>query len=159
MLHDDDEARRAASLLDEVLTARERAERIRAQCARIMADADARAAQLERDYLPLLRSYAEQVIGERKRRSVDLPTGRLSLRRVPGGVRVEDAEALTAWARAARPELVEVHTTTTERVPASALKAYVDEVGEVPPGAVLVENRTELKIGVAKARGDDGDEG
>lgn len=118
--------------VDRLLTARQRRDRIAEQCRAVLAAAERDVERAEAFFLPLLEDWARRN-PPRTGRTIRLPTGSLSFRRVPGGPRVVDDAAALAWARAALPDAVRV----VASVDRTAIKAYAAATGELPPGVEL----------------------
>ena len=74
-----------------------------------------------------------------RRRSVSLPAGTLSYRRVGPRVVVDDAAAVLKWAREHCPEVV----IKTERVSTAALAELMKATGVVPPEGAHIEPETD----------------
>lgn len=96
----------ASRVLDKLLTARERAERLVAQAEVRKRQAEAEAARVERWALPALEAWLEANPPKGKRRSRDLEAGRIGWRKVGGGVAVDDEAAALAWCDEHAPEAV-----------------------------------------------------
>lgn len=84
-----------------------------------------------------LEEWARKKIAELRgrRRSVDLPGGRIGLRKVGPLLVVEDEQAVIAWASSSCPEAIAV----TTRLSKAAINAHVEATGELPPIGVRVE--------------------
>lgn len=96
----------ASRVLDKLLTARERADRLVAQAEVRKRQAEAEAARVERWALPALEAWLEANPPKGKRRSRDLEAGRLGWRKAGGGVVVDDEEAAIEWCDEHAPEAV-----------------------------------------------------
>jgi phage host-nuclease inhibitor protein Gam len=132
----------AAWAADKVLAARERLERIKASCAAAIASAERDVASAERFFLPLLEAWARQH-PPKKGKTIRLTTGALVFRSVPGGPRLADPDAALAWARANKPELIEVK----ERVTITALRGWIEASGgELPDGVEIVDARETFDV-------------
>lgn len=73
--------------------------------------------------------------GSRKR-SVNLPAGRVGLRAVGPSVVVEDSDAVITWARTHCPQAIEERTTV--RIIKRHLNEHVEQTGELPEQGVTV---------------------
>ena len=131
-----DDASKAAWALDKILAARERAARVKAACAAMVAEAEREVADAEGFFLPLLEAWA-RANPPAKGKTIRLPTGALAFRSVPGGPRVYDDAAALEWARANLPDAV----VTREAVLRSAITDYVKATGDLPPGVDRVAAR------------------
>ncbi len=88
-----------------------------------------------------LEAWAASVIARSggRPRSVSLPAGTLSYRRVGPRVVVDDAAAVLKWAREHGPEVI----VTTERVSKQALAELMKATGVVPPEGAHIEPETD----------------
>ena len=84
-----------------------------------------------------LRRWLDQRLAERggRTRSVNLPGGKVGLRRVGPLLVIEDEMSVLEWVKVHKPELVVVN----ERVSKSGLNALVKECGQVPDNGVRIE--------------------
>ena len=137
---------RAAWAADKVLGARERLARVKASCQAMIDEAAREAQDAEAFFLPLLEEWA-RANPPRKGKTIRLPTGALAFRTVIGGPRLVDAKAALDWAREHTPSLIEI----TERVTITALKDYMEAVGEVPPGVEVVPDRESFDVKGARS--------
>lgn len=82
-----------------------------------------------------LREWLQQALVQRRSRqkSINLPAGRLGLRRKEQRLVVKDQKALVDWAKAHAPHLVR----TLETVSKQALNEHFLESGELAPGVSL----------------------
>jgi phage host-nuclease inhibitor protein Gam len=111
-----------------------------------------RKARLEHRFGAELRTFVEGQLAGKKTKTLNLATGSCSLRKVPGGLRMQDSKLALEWAREHLPEAIEVKTTTTERVPADEIKAYVEATGVAVPGVVEVPDEVRFEVKPAKGR-------
>jgi hypothetical protein len=96
---------------------------------------------------PQARSYAEGILAadDWKTKSLKTLGGTFAFRSVPGGLRLDDRDALVAWARATAPELVAIKT--TESVPFEAARQWFEtnlasgNGADVPGGCVIADDR------------------
>lgn len=124
-------AAQAEQLLDRILTARQRLERIKAACAETIRVAEADVAEAEQG-LPALAAWAT-ANPPTKGKMIRLPVGQMGWRKVPGGPRVVDEVRVLDWARAALPAAVRV----VESLDRTTIREYVTTTGELPPGVEL----------------------
>lgn len=87
----------ASRVLDKLLTARERAERLVAQAEARKRQAKAEAARVERWAVPALKAWLEANPPPGKRRSRDLAAGRIGWRKAGGGVVIDDEQRAIEW--------------------------------------------------------------
>lgn len=139
-----DSADKAAWAVDKVLGARARLERVRAACDAAIREAEREVADTEGFFLPQLRVWAEQN-PPAKGKTIRLTTGALAFRAVPGGPRVVDSVAALEWARQHLPAAVKV----SESLSATAVKSYVTQTGDLPPGVEVVEGREAFDVKVS----------
>ena len=106
------------------------------------ADAELRRAQREEErilylYGGQLQDWVTSEIAKAKgkRRSLNLPAGRVGYRKVPSRFVIEDACAVMAWARAGCPDAIK----TVERLESSIVMTHIQLTGEVPPAGVRQE--------------------
>lgn len=85
--------------------------------------------------LEYLLTHRAELLGTGKKKSRDLPHGRLGFRKAGGGLEVVDKEALLAWAQAQPVELELVRITEAPAI--AAIKAHCEATQKVPPGMVL----------------------
>lgn len=137
-VHDEASAAWAA---DRVLSARERVARIKAACQAMIAEAEREATEAAAFFLPMLEAWA-RANPPRRGKAIHLTTGSLAFRTVPGGPRVVDEAAALEWARAEYTDAVRV----VESLDRNAIKAYVAEAGELPPGVEVVEAREAFDV-------------
>lgn len=130
----------AVYLLDQVLTARQRLERIKESCAAMIRAAEADVADAERA-LPALELWAK-ANPPAKGKTIRLPVGQMGWRKVPGGPRVVDDATALAWAREALPAAVRVE----ESVDRHTIRAYVEQTGELPPGVERVADEERFSV-------------
>lgn len=124
----------AAWAVDRVLTARERLARVKANCERLVSEAEREVRDAEAYFLPLLELWA-RANPPRKGKSLRLHTGVIAFRTVPGGPRVVDQAAALAWAKQHCPDAVRVR----EELAVATLKAHVEaSAGELPDGVDIV---------------------
>jgi hypothetical protein len=71
-----------------------------------------------------------------RRKSINLPGGRIGFRRKPMKLVVVDEEAVKAWARENCPSAIK----TVERLMKAAINEHFVATGEVPPTGIRVEN-------------------
>ncbi len=131
-----DDPSKAAWALDKVLTARERLERVKAACQKVIDEAARDVEDAEAFFLPLLELWAREN-PPTKGKTIRLPTGALAFRTVPGGPRVHDDAAVLAWAREHLPDAV----VTKQAILRTAITDYVKATGDVPPGVDVVAPR------------------
>ncbi len=93
--------------------------------------------------MALLRPYAEAEIATQHRsRSLILPSGTASLRRLPDRLEITDAKAAMAWAEDTHPEAI----VTKKELSKSALKTLIFTKGEAVPGVDACLGSDELYI-------------
>jgi phage host-nuclease inhibitor protein Gam len=127
----------AAWVVNRILTVEEKIARLEAQYKKASAALAREKEALEARFMAPLEAWAEANL-PRKGRTIHLLTGSLSFRAVKGGPRVADSAATLAWASEALPDAV--ITQTTRKVDAAAVKAYVMDTGEIPPGVEIIED-------------------
>lgn len=89
-----------------------------------------------------------------KGKSVKTPAGSYGMRKVPGGLFVDDDAKATAWAREHRPHLVE--RITTYKLDKAGLKR--EPLDETPPGCVVRPDEERFYVKPLAVRGgDDGE--
>lgn len=132
---------KAAWAVDRVLTARERLARIKAACLAMIAEAERDAEDTEAFFKPQLEIWA-RANPPRKGKTIKLMTGSLVFRTVPGGPRVVDEGQCADWAKRYCPEAVKV----VERLSVTALKDYIANYGELPPGVEITEPREAFDV-------------
>lgn len=132
---------RAAWATDKVLSARERLARVKAACQAMIDEAAREVQDAEGFFLPLLEEWARQN-PPRKGKTIKLPTGALSFRTVPGGPRVVDEGQCTDWAKRWCPDAIKV----VERLSVTAIKDYIANYGEIPPGVEVIEPRESFDV-------------
>lgn len=130
------------------------AEQQRAQIGRWL---DARMA-VHRGQESFLRSVLERfhravLDGDASRKTIDLPAGRLTARRLPAQWMVDD-ELFVAWAVEQSPDLVRVRTTPDRRKLKEALTvrdgvAVDASSGEVVPGVTVEEGAVKFNVEVS----------
>ena len=121
----------ATRVLDQILSARQRRDRIKAACAAMLEAAEAEVAEVE-SMLPELETWA-MANRPAKGKTIKLPVGQRQWRVVPGGPRIVDDAAALRWAREALPDAVRVALSIDKM----AIKSYVTTTGELPPGVEL----------------------
>lgn len=77
-----------------------------------------------------------------KKRSVDLPAGRIGIRSTRQTLKVVDEPILLLWCRQHLPESIEM----SERVLKTPLQSHFAETGELPPGVELKPPRDQFYI-------------
>lgn len=109
----------------------------------MIADAQKGLQALDDRFQVQAEDFARQTLQATGAKTKTLKTlgGAFAFRTVPGGIRKDDAAALLAWAKEQAPDLVERQEIVKEDVPDAKLKAYFESTGEIPPGALLAEDR------------------
>jgi hypothetical protein len=127
-----------------VIAARDRAERAKAWAAREVA-------QAERDEEFFLGRFGEELeawlrgVLDTKKKSIDLPAGRVGVRTSPARLVVTDEEKALAWARAHQPSAV-VAVPASEHISRSDLILRFKTTGEIPDGSDLQPASASLYI-------------
>ena len=137
----------AARLVERILEARERVARRKADAVAWVEEAVKQAERLELWALPQLEKYYD-ASPPRKGRTLRTKGGELFKRAAWGGVRVVDKDALIAWAQSEGVKSV-LSVREVVSVDSGAVKAYVAESGEMPPGVEVVEARDVFGVRVA----------
>ena len=105
------------------------------RCAEWCEQEQARARRTEEFFLvhyqQQLIDFARQQLREEngRRKSVNLPAGRIGFRAEPAKLIVDDEATVIAWAKQNKPALVQ----TIERLSKIALNQHVETTGEIPP--------------------------
>jgi hypothetical protein len=133
-------------LVRKVVEAREYRRRVN-----IWAEAEASRADKEESHLlRLLGSQLERWVTDellrsrQKRRSLDLPAGRVGFRTAPMSLSVLDETSVIAWAKLNCPAAVV--TTTVERLLKTPLTEYLQNTGDVPPSTQVEPSRDKFFI-------------
>lgn len=137
---------KAAWAVDKVLAARERLARVKAACQAMIDEAAREVADAEAFFLPQLEMWA-RANPPRKGKTIRLPTGAMSFRTIPGGPRVVDEGQCSDWAKRYCPDAIKV----VERLSVTAIKDYIANYGELPPGVELVDPRESFDVKGANA--------
>jgi phage host-nuclease inhibitor protein Gam len=122
----------AAWLVRKIAEARAYAKRVKA-----WADKEIERAEKEEQFFSErfgaeLEGWTRKELGDKpKRKSIDLPAGRVGFRQLPAKLVVEDQEAAVAWALENLDNAVRVRTTVIHE----EIEKHVEATGEVPPGA------------------------
>lgn len=132
---------KAAWAVDKVLAARERLARVKAACQAMIDEAAREVQDAEAFFLPQLEMWA-RANPPRKGKTIRLMTGSLAFRTVPGGPRVADEGQCMDWAKRYCPDAIKV----VERLSVTAIKEYIANYGELPPGVELVEARESFDV-------------
>jgi hypothetical protein len=136
-------------VVDKLLTYEERLARLDRQYKRTRAALVREKESFSARFLVPLQVWAGHQLG-RGSRTVHLLAGSLSFRRVKGGPKVLDADAVLRWADEALPEAVVEQV--TRRIDAQALREYVLREGEIPPGVSLIEDHDAFYVRAPKAQ-------
>ncbi|CAN5407786.1 hypothetical protein BH09PLA1_BH09PLA1_01490 [soil metagenome] len=130
-------AEAAAWVVRKIVAAREYRARVK-----LWADLEYRRAEREEERLMYLfsdqlRRWTEAEIAtfKSRRRSIDLPSGRVGFRTVPSRLVVDDESAVIAWARRNCPSAIAI----VERVSKSILNDHIAATGETPDAGVHIE--------------------
>ena len=116
----------------------------------IWAEAERRRARREEEFF--LRQFHAQLyswltaeLRERggKAKSINLPAGRVGLRRNLARLKVTDASVALAWAREHRPQAIR----RSESVPKSQLTDHFKATGELPAGTIIIPERDDMYVG------------
>lgn len=135
----------AARLVERLTEARKRVEARKASAQAWVEEAVKRAESLEAWALPQLEKFFD-ANAPRKGKTLRLPTGALSKRTVPGGVRVVDKGALIEWAQIEGVKSV-LSVKEVVSVDSAAVVAYVEgSGGELPPGVEMVAAREAFDV-------------
>ena len=126
---------------------------------RIKAQANAMAAQIERDADRLETHFAGQLEGYTrehlvgKAKSIKIVTGQggeklavMGFRTVRGGLRIEDKEKALDWGGEQENELDFVNVKTTYAPIAAAFKKHFETTGEMPAGCLLKDDTESFTI-------------
>lgn len=132
---------KAAWAVDKVLAARERLGRIKAACQAMVEQAEREVADTEAFFLPQLEAWA-RANPPRKSKTIKLMTGSLAFRTVPGGPRVVDEGQCTDWAKRYCPDAIKV----VERLSVTAIKDYIANYGELPPGVEIAPDSERFDV-------------
>ncbi len=135
------DAESANWLVRRILEARAYAERVAA-----WAERERRRAQREEEFFlarfgPQLRTFAAREIAKSggRRKSLNLPSGRIGFRAVPAKIVIEDEIRVIEWARVHCPDAVQ----KVESIAKAVLDQHVASTGEIPPSGVRVEEAGE----------------
>lgn len=91
----------------------------------------------------LLAVYHRALLAEdEKAKTIRLPHGTLTARKLPDGIVIEDEEALLKWASAEAVDYVRVRVDLNH----SAIKAAVLKSGEIIPGVEVVEGQVKYSV-------------
>jgi len=123
-------------LVRRVNEARAYEERARAWAAHETRRARQDADWLRRRYGPQLEAWVRQELAARhhRRRSLNLPAGRVGYRRSPPQLVIDHEDRALDWCRRHLPTAVQ----TTERLSKRELNAHIQNTGEVPGGTELI---------------------
>ena len=83
-----------------------------------------------------LENWCRQQIAKNggKRRSLNLPAGRIGIRARRAGLNLVDSPALLAWCRANLPDAIAI----TERIAKTPLQTFLEATGELPAGTEII---------------------
>lgn len=147
-MNDQDEFRiqsdEAASwVVNQILSADDEIRRITIQSKTLLAAAQARLTRLHERFDTELAEYVSTRLRPGSR-TLHLPHGSCGFRRVPGGPRVVDHDAVILWAREHLPEVIreEVVVSLDARVVAD----HCRKTGEIPPGVEIVPDRDTFTV-------------
>lgn len=129
--------RDAIFALDVIATHRERIARWEANTAAEIERLKRELQSAEDFFVPELERWALEHL-PKKGRSIHLPSGTLSFRKVPGGFRIVDKDAVRAWAERCLP--LAIVAEVVERLDVDRIREHHKETGEVPEGADLVDD-------------------
>jgi phage host-nuclease inhibitor protein Gam len=139
---------RAAWVTNKLLSYDEQLARLDAQYKAMRARLEGERDGFRAQFLVPLQQWAEANL-PKKGKTIHLLTGSLSFRRVKGGTRIVDRQALLNWCE---DHLVEAVTLTMQKgIDAEVVRAHYEDSGEIPPGVMLQEERDEFYIKAAKA--------
>ena len=139
---------RAAYAVDKVLSARERLDRLSKQAAKVLDAAEKDVARTEDFFCGQLDAWLQQNPPAHGR-TRHLLTGSVSHRTVSGGLRVTDAEAAVAWAKANIPAAV--RRKITESVVVAEVAAHLRTSGSpTPSGFVVAPDSDRLYVNAPK---------
>lgn len=156
-------------LVRAIMETRRYRDRVEAWAGGELHKAERRERHLMERYGQQLRGWLEQRLTEERgrRRSICLPAGVVGIRATSARVVITDPQALLTWAKAERPELVQLQTVVkgedalqllawyeaeqiegrmAATVSKSGLNAYVAQSGELPSGAAVQPSGDELFI-------------
>jgi hypothetical protein len=125
----------ASWVVRHVVAARDRAERAKAWAAREVAQAERDEAFFMARFGGELEDWLRSVL-DTKRKSIDLPAGRVGVRTSPARLVVTDEEKALAWARSHQPSAV-VAVPASEHLSRQDLILKFKQTGEIPDGADL----------------------
>lgn len=124
-----DTVEKAEWAIDKVLGAEERLKRVKEACQSMVSEAEHELSQARERFLPHLEAFYE-ANPPKKGRHIKTRAGRIGFRARKGGVKVRSRTECLAWAVENAGGLIEERPA----VNMDALRAYVDETGEIPPG-------------------------
>lgn len=135
--------RDAIFALDTLAVCRERVERWKRNTAAEIVRLERELAAAEEFFVPELERWALEN-PPAKGRSIHLPSGTLSFRKVPGGFRIVDRDAVRAWAERCLPHAIVAEV--VERLDVDRIREHHKETGEVPEGADLVDDQDRFYV-------------
>jgi hypothetical protein len=115
--------------------------------------AEAEASRAEKEEAHLMRLFGNQLeqwvahellLLGRKRRSLDLPAGRVGFRTTPMSLSVMEEPSVIAWAKLNCPAAVV--TSTVERLLKTPLTEYLQNTGDAPPSTQVEPSRDKFFI-------------
>lgn len=143
---------KAAWVVDKMVEADQRIERLQAQFQARLSELRAERQRLDDRFGAELENWARGEAERRKRRSVTLSTGTLAFRKVPGRLTIANAEDAQCGARQAGVDAFETREVFLPAVYREAAQAHLEETGELLPGVELVPERDSFSVGVAKPK-------
>ena len=129
---------------------------VKAQAAQRIAELDADKSRLEFLYQSQLEAWAHEEAGRRRRKTITLQNGTVSIRMVPEHVRITDAEASLAYVQSLGEEgrhlIVNRDPILYEFAWKQRAQGILTETGTVPPGCEFVPARESVSIKTAKEK-------
>lgn len=106
--------------------------------------------QQRAQWMPLLADYRRRTPPLKDgSKTLKLGNANLSMRTVPGGLRIDDEKAVMEWARKHLPRAL--IPSFSESLDRELVRRHVDETGEVPAGAVIRDDEERFYLTPPKA--------